>query len=65
MRTCRMVDFAISTGHRVKLKESKKRDNYLDLAGELKNIMEHESDDDTNCNWDKFLPFKPSDFSEN
>ena len=33
-----MVDFAILTDHRVKLKESKKRDNYLDLASELKKL---------------------------
>ena len=36
-RTCRIVDFAISADHRVKLKETKKRDKYLDLARELKN----------------------------
>ena len=36
-RTCRIVDFAVLAGHRVKLKECKKRDNYLDLARELKN----------------------------
>ena len=34
------------------MKESEKRDKYLDLAGELeKKTMEHESDGDTNCNW--------------
>ena len=32
------------------IKESKKRDNYLDLARELKKTMEHEGDGDTNCN---------------
>ena len=44
------VEFAVSADHRVKLKESEKRDNYLDLARELKKTMEHESDGDTNCN---------------
>ena len=46
--THRIVDFSVSTDHRVK--GSEKRDNYLDLARELKTI-EHESDGDTNCNW--------------
>ena len=33
------------------MKESKKRDEYLDFARELKKIMEHKSDSDTDCNW--------------
>ena len=49
-RTCQTVDFAVPIDHRVKLKESEKRDKYLDLARELKTSMEHESDGDTNCN---------------
>ena len=32
MRTCRIVDFAVSADHRVKLKENEKKDKYLDLA---------------------------------
>ena len=36
---------------RVKLKESEKKDKYVDLARELKKTMEHEIDGDTNCNW--------------
>ena len=32
-----MVDFAITADHRVKLKESEKKDKYLDLDRELKN----------------------------
>ena len=35
-RTCRIVDFAVLADHRVELKESKKKDKYLDLARELK-----------------------------
>ena len=31
------MDFAVPADHRVKLKESEKRDKYLDLARELKN----------------------------
>ena len=46
-----MVNFAIPAGHRVKLRESKKRDKYLDLVKDLqKQTVEHEGDDDTNCN---------------
>ena len=37
-RTCRIADFAIPADHRVKLKESKKRDKYPDLARELKKL---------------------------
>ena len=36
-RTCKIVDFAVPTDHRVKLKECEKNDKYLDLARELKN----------------------------
>ena len=35
----------------VKLKESEKRDKYLDLARERKTTLEHESFGDNNCNW--------------
>ena len=38
-RTYRMVDFAIPADHRVKLKENEKRDKYLDLARERKNLL--------------------------
>ena len=37
MRTCWIVDIAIPTDRKVKLKESEKKDKYLDLGGELKN----------------------------
>ena len=49
--TCRIVNFAIPADHRVKLKESEKRDKYLDLERELKKKMKHESDSDTSCGW--------------
>ena len=32
------MDFAVTADHRVNLKESKKRDKYLDLAWELKKL---------------------------
>ena len=37
-RTCKIVDFAVPADHRVKLKESEKKDKYLDLAWELKKL---------------------------
>ena len=36
-RTCKIVDLAVPVDHCVQLKESEKKDKYLDLAGELKN----------------------------
>ena len=47
-RTCRTVDFAVPADHRVKLKESEKKDKYLDLARGLK---KQGSDGYTYCNW--------------
>ena len=49
-RTCRIVDYVIPADHRVKLKENKKKDKYLDLARELKKTKEHEIDGDINWN---------------
>ena len=37
-KTSRIVDFDVPVDHRVKLKESEKRDKYLDLARELKKL---------------------------
>ena len=37
-KTCKIVDFAVSADHRVKLKESEKKEKYLDLARELKKM---------------------------
>ena len=37
-RTCKIVDFAVSADHRIKLKECEKWDKYLDLARELKKL---------------------------
>ena len=31
-RTCKIVDFAVPADHKIKLKESEKKDKYLDLA---------------------------------
>ena len=36
------MDFAVSTDHRVKLKESEINDKYLDLAGEFKKLRNME-----------------------
>ena len=38
MGICKIVDFAISADHRIKLKESEKKDKYLDLAWEIKKM---------------------------
>ena len=37
-RICKIVDFAIPADHRINLKESEKKDKYLDLARELKKL---------------------------
>ena len=39
-RICKIVDFAVSADHRIKLKECEKRDKYLDLARELKKLRD-------------------------
>ena len=49
-RTRHRVDVPVPADHRVKIKESKKIDRYLDLARELK-TMEHEGDGDTKSIW--------------
>ena len=35
-KICKIVDFAVPADHRIILKESEKKDKYLDLDGELK-----------------------------
>ena len=37
-RDCKIVDFAVLADHRLKLKESEKKDKYLDLARGLKKL---------------------------
>ena len=37
-RTCHIVDFAVPADDRVKIKESKRRDKYLDLARKLRKL---------------------------
>ena len=37
-RICKIVDFAVLADHRVKLKESEKKDKYLDLVRELNKL---------------------------
>ena len=49
--TYRLVDFAISANHWVKIKENEKRDKYLDLALRIKKAMENEGESDTPWNW--------------
>ena len=38
-KICKVVDFAVPADHRIKLKECEKRDKYLDLARELKKLL--------------------------
>ena len=38
MRICKIIDFAVPADHRINLKESEKKDKYLDLARELKKL---------------------------
>ena len=51
MRICKIVDFAVPADHRINLKESEKKDKYLDPAREIKKAVEHESNDCANCDW--------------
>ena len=37
-KICKIVDFAVPADHRINLKESEKKDKYLDLARELKSL---------------------------
>ena len=37
-RTCKIVNFTVLADHKVKLKESEKRNKYLDLAWQMKNL---------------------------
>ena len=50
-KACKIVDFALPADNRVKLKESKKKDQYLDLTKEQKKTLEPESDVYTDYNW--------------
>ena len=50
-KLCKIVDFAVLADHRIKLKESEKKDTFLDFATELKKTVEHEVNNYTNCDW--------------
>ncbi len=39
-KICKIVDFAVPADHRIKLKECEKKYKYLDLARELKNLLD-------------------------
>ena len=38
-RICKIIDFTVPADHRIKLKEYEKKDKYLDLARELKKLL--------------------------
>ena len=42
------MDSSVLADHRVKIKGNEKFDKYLDLARELKKVVEYESDSNTN-----------------
>ena len=46
-RTCKIVDFAVPADNRVKLKESEKKNKYLDFTRELKKLWNMK----VNYNW--------------
>ena len=46
-----IVDFAVPVDHRINLKESEKKENYLDLAREIKKLWKHENNDCANYGW--------------
>ena len=50
-RTSKIVDFAVPTDHRIKLKECETKYKYLYLAKKIENTKEHAGDNYTNCNW--------------
>ena len=45
------MDFTIPADYRVKIKENKKIDKYLEFGRELKKVVGHKSDENTNCSW--------------
>ena len=45
------MNFVVPADHREKIKESRKKDKYLNLARELTKTVENGGDGDTNCNW--------------
>ena len=47
-RTCEIIDIALPADHRIKLKECEKKDDYIDLARELKKTVEHAGENYTN-----------------
>ena len=51
MKTGKIIDFAIPADHRIKPKESEKKDKYRELARQLKKNMERKCDDYTNSDW--------------
>ena len=44
------MEFSVPADHKEKLKESEKKDKYLDIGRELKKTVEQENDGETNCN---------------
>ena len=50
-RTCCFTDFAASANYCEKIRESERKDKYLDLAREFKKKVEREDQGNTSYNW--------------
>ena len=50
-KICKIVDFVVPANHRIILKESEKKDKYINLAREFEKAVEHESNDCANFDW--------------
>ena len=50
-RYCKIVDFAVSADHRIKLKKSEKKKKVPRLCQGIEKTMEHGGDNYTNCYW--------------
>ena len=47
-RTCHLLDFAVSADHKIKVKEGRKLDKFLDLAQKADKAVEYRGKYDTN-----------------
>ena len=49
--SCHLEGFAFSADHEMKIEEKEKTNKHSDLARELKQAVEDESEGDTKCSW--------------
>ena len=55
------MDFAVTANHRLRLKESEKKDKYLDIARKFLKTVGYKSDDYTDCNWCSWYSYQRID----